>query len=204
MLSETNTWHVFCVNPNETQLPNQLEGWSVKRGSFAERYTESLAERGVDASGVNAAGGGAVDQARSALDLGSGTSSRVYLSQKVFHRLEDELCGRDAEETKRNREREGVSLSGVPGGDPYAPYPGSPMLDVGEVLPWSGAAANNSPYQDPYAHGGGTPARCTHVAVPERGSVWRRQRQVQSQVWRERRAQPPLGFYDARSRYTSA
>ncbi|KAJ6513490.1 P-loop containing nucleoside triphosphate hydrolase protein [Mycena sanguinolenta] len=153
-------------------------------GEFAERYTESLAERGVDASGVNAAGGGAVDQARSALDLG-----------------ERDIV---AEETKRNREREGVSLSGVPGGDPYAPYPGSPMLDVGEVLPWSGAAANNSPYQDPYAHGGGTPARCTHVAVPERGSVWRRQRQVQSQVWREQRAQPPLGFYDARSRYTSA
>ncbi|KAJ6451567.1 hypothetical protein C8R45DRAFT_1124591 [Mycena sanguinolenta] len=29
-LSETNTWHLFCVNPNEAQLPNQLEGRSVK------------------------------------------------------------------------------------------------------------------------------------------------------------------------------
>ncbi|KAJ7164534.1 glycosyltransferase family 2 protein [Mycena filopes] len=29
-LSETQPWHVFCINPNESQLPNQLEGRSVK------------------------------------------------------------------------------------------------------------------------------------------------------------------------------
>ncbi|KAJ6451566.1 hypothetical protein C8R45DRAFT_1124590 [Mycena sanguinolenta] len=64
----------------------------------------------------------------------------------MFHHLEDELRGRNTDETKRNRKQVGVSLSIVPGGDPY---PGSPMLDVGEAPPWSGAAANNSPYQDP-------------------------------------------------------
>ena len=29
-LSETQSWFVFCVNPNDSQLPNQLEGRSVK------------------------------------------------------------------------------------------------------------------------------------------------------------------------------
>ena len=29
-LEETQTWYVFCVNPNDSQLPNQLEGRSVK------------------------------------------------------------------------------------------------------------------------------------------------------------------------------
>jgi chitin synthase len=27
---ETQTWYVFCINPNDSQLPNQLEGRSVK------------------------------------------------------------------------------------------------------------------------------------------------------------------------------
>ena len=27
---ETQTWYVFCLNPNDSQLPNQLEGRSVK------------------------------------------------------------------------------------------------------------------------------------------------------------------------------
>lgn len=29
-LEETQAWYVFCVNPNDSQLPNQLEGRSVK------------------------------------------------------------------------------------------------------------------------------------------------------------------------------
>lgn len=29
-LQEAQTWYVFCVNPNDSQLPNQLEGRSVK------------------------------------------------------------------------------------------------------------------------------------------------------------------------------
>jgi chitin synthase len=30
-LNETQVWFVFCINPNDSQLPNQLEGRSVKR-----------------------------------------------------------------------------------------------------------------------------------------------------------------------------
>ncbi|KAJ7075271.1 hypothetical protein B0H15DRAFT_741079, partial [Mycena belliarum] len=29
-LDEMQAWHVFCGNPNDAQLPNQLEGHSVK------------------------------------------------------------------------------------------------------------------------------------------------------------------------------
>jgi chitin synthase len=29
-LGETQNWYVFCINPNDSQLPNQLEGGSVK------------------------------------------------------------------------------------------------------------------------------------------------------------------------------
>jgi chitin synthase len=63
---ETQTWYVFCVNPNDAQMPNQLEGRSVKGqvrsiglsevakrcgvvfevgmtpGEFCERYCEGL------------------------------------------------------------------------------------------------------------------------------------------------------------------
>jgi chitin synthase len=29
-IDETHPWYVFCINPNDSQLPNQLEGRSVK------------------------------------------------------------------------------------------------------------------------------------------------------------------------------
>ena len=29
-LEEAQAWYVFCINPNDSQLPNQLEGRSVK------------------------------------------------------------------------------------------------------------------------------------------------------------------------------
>ncbi|KIN97950.1 hypothetical protein M404DRAFT_31759 [Pisolithus tinctorius Marx 270] len=30
MLGDTHNWFVFCINLNDSQLPNQLEGWLVK------------------------------------------------------------------------------------------------------------------------------------------------------------------------------
>ena len=29
-LEDTQSWYVFCINPNDSQLPNQMEGRSVK------------------------------------------------------------------------------------------------------------------------------------------------------------------------------
>ena len=70
-IDETQPWYVFCINPNDSQLPNQLEGRSVKgqvkaaglveiaRRSvnvfevtmtpeeFCERYSDGLAAGGV-------------------------------------------------------------------------------------------------------------------------------------------------------------
>ncbi|KAI6001610.1 hypothetical protein F5J12DRAFT_703249, partial [Pisolithus orientalis] len=30
MLGDMHSWFVFCINPNDSQLPNQLKGQSVK------------------------------------------------------------------------------------------------------------------------------------------------------------------------------
>ena len=89
-IDETHPWYVFCVNPNDSQLPNQLEGRSVKGQvkavgmtevarrcvhvfevgmtpeEFNERYREGLQAGGIvegDAREV-------VAQARTAFNLG--------------------------------------------------------------------------------------------------------------------------------------
>lgn len=88
-LEETQPWYVFCVNPNDSQLPNQLEGRAVKgqvrsaglaevtRRSvnmfeigmspqeFCDRYRESLVAVGVTEGEPHEL----VDQARTALGL---------------------------------------------------------------------------------------------------------------------------------------
>ena len=46
-LSETQTWYVFCVNPNDSQLPNQLEGRSVK-GQVRSQGLSEVARRCVN------------------------------------------------------------------------------------------------------------------------------------------------------------
>ena len=41
-LEETQTWYVFCLSSNDSQLPNQLEGRSVKRQICSLGVTEIL------------------------------------------------------------------------------------------------------------------------------------------------------------------
>ncbi|KAJ6495934.1 P-loop containing nucleoside triphosphate hydrolase protein [Mycena vulgaris] len=55
-LFEMQVWHVFCVNPNESQLLNQLERRSIKEvgmtfGEFRERYGEEMEVGGVSEGG---------------------------------------------------------------------------------------------------------------------------------------------------------
>ncbi|KAF6741605.1 glycosyltransferase family 2 protein [Ephemerocybe angulata] len=45
-LDETQAWYVFCINPNDSQLPNQLEGRSVK-GQVKASGLVGVARRGV-------------------------------------------------------------------------------------------------------------------------------------------------------------
>ena len=87
-LSDTQSWFVFCLNPNDSQLPNQLEGRSVKGqirslglteiskrnvnvfevgltpDEFCTRYKDPLAKMGVDGSAKEK-----VEQTRSVLGL---------------------------------------------------------------------------------------------------------------------------------------
>ncbi|KAF5366143.1 hypothetical protein D9757_010944 [Collybiopsis confluens] len=148
-LDDTQSWHVFCVNPNDSQLPNQLEGRSVKGQvrslglteiarrcmnvfevsmmpeEFCDRYKDGLQEAGV-------AGGNEVERiehARSACGLSENDvvvgQHKVFLSQVAFHLFEDQLRARDVEETKRNRLRDAEAEAGLDprsAGDPYAPY----------------------------------------------------------------------------------
>lgn len=88
-LEETHAWHVFCINPNDSQLPNQLEGRSVKGQvrsvglgevakrntvvweanmtavEFCERYGEVLQTKGV----IEGDEGERIQQARTTFGL---------------------------------------------------------------------------------------------------------------------------------------
>ena len=46
-LEEAQAWYVFCVNPNDSQLPNQLEGRSVK-GQVRSLGLAEVARRNVN------------------------------------------------------------------------------------------------------------------------------------------------------------
>ncbi|KAI0315785.1 glycosyltransferase family 2 protein [Amylostereum chailletii] len=148
-LEETQTWYVFCVNPNDSQLPNQLEGRAVKGQirsyglpeiarrcvnvfevgmtprEFCDRYREQIAGAGVVEGDTREQ----IDQARSVLDLKDKDlvlgQYKVFLSQVAFHKLEDYLRAKDTDELKRHRMRDAEVEAGLdPRGmaDPYAPY----------------------------------------------------------------------------------
>ena len=89
-IKETQSWYIFCINPNDSQLPNQLEGRSVKGQvkavgmtemarrcvnvfevgmtpeEFCDRYREGLAAGGV----TEGHGREMVGQARTTFGLG--------------------------------------------------------------------------------------------------------------------------------------
>ncbi|KAG5651222.1 hypothetical protein H0H81_009434 [Sphagnurus paluster] len=148
-LDETQAWHVFCVNPNDSQLPNQLEGRSVKgqvrslglteiakrcvnvfevgmtSDEFCERYRAGLEAVGV----VEGESIERVDQARMAFRLADSDlvlgQHKVFLSQAAFHIFEDQLRSSDLEEQKRNRIHDAevdTRLDSRRLSDIYAPY----------------------------------------------------------------------------------
>ncbi|KAF9048289.1 glycosyltransferase family 2 protein [Hymenopellis radicata] len=155
-LDETQSWFVFCVNPNDSQLPNQLEGQIAKRSvnmfevgmtpdEFCERYKDALDAGNVEAGEPN----DRVESAAMAFGLGEADAvlgaQKVFLSQSAFHKFEDHLRSLDVEEQKRNRMRDAEAEAGLSTqGDPYGPYP-SPALEPEK--PWQagyGEAFNSS------------------------------------------------------------
>ncbi|EJD51949.1 glycosyltransferase family 2 protein [Auricularia subglabra TFB-10046 SS5] len=148
-LDDTQPWYVFCINPNDSQLPNQFEGRSVKAqvrcaglpeiarraaivfevsmtpAEFCVRYKDPLValnlSEGPEADRVGLARK-AVGLAEHDVVLGQ---FKVFLSHAAFHKFEDRLRATDVEEQKRNRLREMEAEAGLdPRGlsDPYAPY----------------------------------------------------------------------------------
>lgn len=154
-LDETQPWFVFCVNPNDAQLPNQLEGRSVKGQvksmglaeiakrcvnvfeasltprEFCDRYKDGMENAGVVEGGERER----AEQVRTAFGMAEADiavgQQKVFLSQFAFHKLEDGLRSRDVEEQKRNRMRAAEAEAGLDprggmgGGDMYGPYLGS-------------------------------------------------------------------------------
>ncbi|KAG6837153.1 hypothetical protein H0H93_013743 [Arthromyces matolae] len=174
-LDEAQPWFVFCINPNDSQLPNQLEGRSVKGqvrsvgladitkrsinvfevgmtpAEFCDRYST-----GLDAAGLS--DGVALEkiqQARTVFGLADNDivigQHKVFLSHHAFHTFEDQIRSRDVEEQKRNRLKEtetdgGLNARGI--SDPYAPYL-SVGLEAGETspVPWGYNEQDNASNQ---------------------------------------------------------
>ncbi|KIK16151.1 hypothetical protein PISMIDRAFT_16019 [Pisolithus microcarpus 441] len=106
-LGDTQNWFVFCINPNDSQLLNQLKERSVK-GQVHSAGLVKVAEWG----GSNVQGGRdrtlaeQIERMRVALGLGETDvvlgQHKVFLSQAAFHAMEDYLCAADVEEQKCN------------------------------------------------------------------------------------------------------
>lgn len=164
-LADAQPWYIFCINPNDSQLPNQFEGRaakgqvkclglaeiaqrmgttfevSVTLDEFIQRYRQPLESLGI----IEGEPRERIEQTRTAFGLRNTDISvgyhKVYLSQVAFHKLEDSLRSSDEEEQKRNRFRNaeldaGLRRSGME--DPYAPYASE------DVSPM------DSPYEGPY------------------------------------------------------
>ncbi|KAJ7050389.1 glycosyltransferase family 2 protein [Mycena amicta] len=219
-LEETQAWHVFCINPNDSQLPNQLEGRSVKgqvrsagltqiaqrnktvwevgmlMDEFCERYAVALEAGGV----VEGSTRERVEQSRTAFGLGERDvvlgMHKVYLTQAAFQKFEDHLRSRDVEEQKRNRIREAEIEGGRdPRGvlsDPYAPYPSSPMeADNG---PWGGG------YGDSYNASNQALPLVANASPFQRADLYERDDDGYDE---QKSLRGPDSEFDARSRFTS-
>ncbi|KAF8147259.1 glycosyltransferase family 2 protein [Crassisporium funariophilum] len=199
-VSETQPWYIFCINPNDSQLPNQLEGRSIARRSvcvfevgmtpeeFCDRYREGLTAGGVSEGDEREV----IEQARSTFGLGFLANTKyVFLTQNAFHKFEDQLRSRDVEEQKRDRLRDAEAEAGLdPRGltDPYAPYR-SPNEEL-DVSPWGASGS----YGDPFSNSNQALPLVSNSAPFQRADLYDdydENKSVQSED------------FDARSRFTS-
>ncbi|TCD65299.1 hypothetical protein EIP91_002824 [Steccherinum ochraceum] len=208
-LEDTQSWYVLCVNPNDSQLPNQLEGRSVKGqvrsfglseiarrcantfevnmtpDEFVQRYKQPLLNLGIvegDPREQAAQTWTALGLQERDVVLGM---TMVYLSQAAFRRLEDDLRSQDTEELKRNRQRDAEAAAGLSGNvnDPYAPY-----TTPGGESPYEGG------YNDPFGQ--------SNAALPLVANASPFQRADMYEDYDERKSLRS-DDYDARSALTS-
>ncbi|KAI6017741.1 P-loop containing nucleoside triphosphate hydrolase protein [Pisolithus microcarpus] len=105
--TDTQNWFVFCINPNDSQLPNQLEERSVK-GQVHSAGLVEVAKQAVQGSNVQGGRDGTpaeqIERMKVALGLGETDvvlgQHKVFLSQAAFHAMEDYLRAADVEEQK--------------------------------------------------------------------------------------------------------
>ncbi|KAH9947887.1 glycosyltransferase family 2 protein [Amylocystis lapponica] len=209
-LEETQSWYVFCINPNDSQLPNQLEGRSVKGQvrslglaeiarrcvnmfevnmtpeEFQDRYGAQLTALGIHEGEAREQ----VEQARTTLGLQEADvvlgEHQVFLSQAAFRVFEDDLRSKDTEELKRNKLRDAEAEAGLdPRGlsDPYAPY-----QTPGAESPYDGG------YNDPFGQ--------SSQALPLVANASPFQRADMYEDFDERKSLRSEDF-DGRSAYTS-
>ncbi|KAI0027842.1 glycosyltransferase family 2 protein [Vararia minispora EC-137] len=216
-LEETQTWLVFCIAPNDAQLPAQLEGRAVKGQvraiglpevarrcanvfevgmtprEFCDRYREQIAAAGV----IEGDNREQVEQARTALGLEESDlvmgQYKVFLSQKAFHLLEDFLRSKDTDEQRRNRMREAEIEGGIDPrgtGDPYAPYV-DPDTEAHSTEPYSAGYGN-----DAFDASSQALPLVQHASPFQRADMYA--------DYDERQSLRSADDYDARSRLTSA
>lgn len=216
-LDETESWLVFCINPNDSQLPNQIEGRSVKAqvksmclpemakkcstvlevnmtfAEFFDRYRETLV-----LAGAGDAGEGAVTERVAIVKQGLGLGpndivvgqNKIYLTQRAFHRFEDPLRAGDVEEQKRNRMKDAEADAGITAtGDTFSPY--NAGLPSGENTPYI-----TGPYGDPFGQSG------SQAALPLVANAQPFQR-ADMYDYDEHKSMRSADF-DAQSRFTSA
>ncbi|WVR04387.1 hypothetical protein IAU60_001389 [Kwoniella sp. DSM 27419] len=173
---QAQPWFVFCLRPNDSQLPSQVEIRSVKsqirstgltemaqrlQTSYevrmthfeaCDRYSEEFAVRGI------AEGPSDVERLQDlkrVLKLGDSQmgigANRVFLSHAVFHRFEDRLRAEEKDEQRHRREDVEYLDEKHDSLDPFSPY----HRDV------SPAASPALGYSDPYLQNDST------VALPQ-------------------------------------
>ncbi|KAK0557735.1 Chitin synthase, class 8 [Tilletia horrida] len=145
-LEDTKPWFVFCLRPNDNQLPNQCEARVMKQqikeyglAEMARKLTndymvnmtyEEFCQRYADSSTLaavglaDATGGEAVQKfllSREVMgwtdaQVGNGRS-KVYLAHDAFRELEDELRAADADEVRANEKRSALETDLAMRGD---------------------------------------------------------------------------------------
>jgi chitin synthase len=93
-LDETQAWYVFCVNPNDSQLPNQLEGRSVK-GQVRSVGLAEIARRCVNVFEVNMTPDEFCERYKLGLEAGGvtegGSTERVQQARTAFGLAEPDV-----------------------------------------------------------------------------------------------------------------
>ncbi|KAF8688556.1 TRAFAC class myosin-kinesin ATPase superfamily Myosin family, partial [Rhizoctonia solani] len=196
-LDDTQQWFVFCINPNDGQLPNQLEGRGVKAQvrsmglpeiarksgvvweasmtaeEFLDRYKETVVKADVSEGEGGMDEAARVGRVRVMLGLSEGDivkgQEKVFLSHAAFHKLENPLRAQDLEEQKRNKLREMEAEAGFEPrvADPYAPYP-SPGMEPHSPYYGGGNAYDQSSQHIPLVSN----AQSTPLMAPQAGFMY--------------------------------